>query len=204
VNISSPFIRRPVAPLPNVDFPTIQVNASLPGASALTMASNVATPLERQFSAIAGSTQMTSTSSLGSTSITLQFQLNQSLDSDFEQVQSAINAASAQLPSSLSAQPTIRRVNPSDAPIMLLALSSDTIPLEQVDNYADVIFSQQVSRVPGVGQVIIGGEQKPAVRIQLDPRRIAARGFQYDAIRAAIVARPPTSPRMRSPGHGRG
>ncbi len=189
------FFSLPVAPLPNVDFPTLQVNASLPGASALTMASNVATPLERQFSAIAGISQMTSTSSLGTTSITLQFQLKQSIDSDFEQVQAAINAASAQLPSNLPAQPTIRRVNPSDAPIMILSLSSDTIPLDQVDNYADVIFSQQVSRTPGVGLVTIGGEQKPAVRIQLDPRRIAARGLQYDTVRAAIVAQTTNQPK---------
>jgi HAE1 family hydrophobic/amphiphilic exporter-1 len=195
MNISRPFIERPVAttllaaailligivayfslpvaPLPNVDFPTLQVTASLPGASALTMASNVATPLERQFSTIAGISQMTSTSSLGTTSITLQFQLNQSIDSDFEQVQAAINAASAQLPSSLPAQPTIRRVNPSDAPIL----------------------SQQVSRMAGVGLVTIGGEQKPAVRIQLDPRKIAARGLQYDTVRAAIVAQTTNQPK---------
>jgi HAE1 family hydrophobic/amphiphilic exporter-1 len=185
----------PVAALPNVEFPTLQVSTSLPGASPTTMASNVATPLERQFSLIPGITQMTSVSSLGSTSITLQFQLGNSLDSDFMQVQAAINAASAQLPSNLPAQPTIRRVNPADAPIMMLALTSDTLPLDQVDNYADIIFSQQVSRIQGVGLVTIGGQQKPAVRIQLDPNRIAARGLQIDNVRAKIVASTTNAPK---------
>jgi HAE1 family hydrophobic/amphiphilic exporter-1 len=209
VNLASPFIHRPiattlfavavlligivaylllpVAALPNVDFPTVQISASLPGASPETMASNVATPLERQFSLIPGVAQMTSVSALGTTSITLQFELGQNLTDDFEQVQAAINAASAQLPTNLPAQPTIRRVNPADAPIMILSLNSDSIPLDQVDNYADVILSQQVSRINGVGLVTIGGQQKPAVRIQLDPRKIAARGLQIDQIRTQIV-----------------
>ncbi|WEK41938.1 MAG: efflux RND transporter permease subunit [Candidatus Sphingomonas colombiensis] len=189
------YLSLPVAALPNVDFPTLQISTSLPGASPETMASNVATPLERQFSLIPGILQMTSASSQGTTSITLQFQLSQSLDSDFEQVQAAINAASAQLPSNLPAQPTIRRVNPADAPIMILALTSDTLPLDQVDNYADVIFSQQVSRISGVGLVNIGGQQKPAVRIQLDPRKIAARGLQIDTIRANLVAATTNAPK---------
>ncbi len=210
MNLSAPFIRRPVATtliavavllvgvvafftlpvsaLPNVDFPTVQVSAALPGASPETMASNVATPLERQFSLIPGISQMTSVSSLGSTSITIQFQLGQSMTSEFQQVQAAINAASAQLPTTLPAQPTIRQVNPADAPIMILALSSDTLPIDQVDNYADVIFSQQLSSINGVGLVTIGGQQKPAVRIQLDPRKIAARGLQIDTVRAKITA----------------
>jgi hydrophobic/amphiphilic exporter-1 (mainly G- bacteria), HAE1 family len=217
VNLSSPFIHRPVATtllalallligivgyfelpvaaLPNVDFPTVQISTSLPGASPETMASNVATPLERQFSLIPGISQMTSVSSLGSTSITLQFELSQNITTDFEQVQAAINAASAQLPSNLPAQPTIREVNPADAPVMILSLSSDTLPLDQVDNYADVILSQQVSRIDGVGLVSIGGAQKPAVRIQLDPRKIAARGLQIDGIRAQIVAATTNSPK---------
>jgi HAE1 family hydrophobic/amphiphilic exporter-1 len=185
----------PVAALPNVDFPTLQVSTSLPGASPTTMASNVATPLERQFSLIPGITQMTSTSSLGSTSITLQFSLKQSVDYDFEQVQAAINAASAQLPSNLPAQPTIRQVNPADAPIMVLALTSDTLPLDQVDNYADVILSQQVSRIVGVGLVNIGGQQKPAVRIQIDPRKIAARGLSIDTVRTQLVAATTNAPK---------
>jgi HAE1 family hydrophobic/amphiphilic exporter-1 len=217
VSLSSPFIKRPVATtlialaillvgiigyvslpvaaLPQVDFPTIQVSTSLPGASPETMASNVATPLERQFSLIPGISQMTSVSSLGTAAITLQFQLNQNISTDFEQVQAAINAASAQLPSNLPAQPTLREVNPADAPIMILSLSSDTLPLAQVDNYADVILSQQVSRISGVGQVTIGGQQKPAVRITLDPRKVAARGLQLDTVRANIVAATTNSPK---------
>ena len=181
------YLSLPVAALPNVDFPTVQISTSLPGASPETMASNVATPLERQFSLIPGIMQMTSVSSLGSTSITLQFELSQNFTTDFEQVQAAINAASAQLPTNLPAQPTIRQVNPADAPIMILALTSDTLPLATVDNYADVILSQQVSRIDGVGLVTIGGQQKPAVRIRLDPRKVAARGLQLDNVRATIV-----------------
>ncbi len=217
MNLASPFINRPVATsllaiavllvgivaysmlpvaaLPNVDFPTVQVSASLPGASPETMASNVATPLERQFSLIPGITQMTSVSALGSTSITLQFSLSGNITSDFQQVQAAINAASGQLPSNLPAQPSIRQVNPADAPIMILSLSSDTIPLDQIDNYADVILSQQISRISGVGLVNIGGQQKPAVRIQLDPRKIAARGLQIDTVRAAISATTTNAPK---------
>ncbi|HKD22767.1 MAG TPA: efflux RND transporter permease subunit, partial [Rhizomicrobium sp.] len=217
MNLSAPFIKRPVATtlmalafllvgtiaynslpvaaLPNVDFPTLQINANLPGASPETMASNVATPLERQFSLISGISQMTSVSSLGSTSITVQFDLNQNLTDDFEQVQAAINAASAQLPTNLPAQPTIRRTNPADAPIMIIALSSPSLPLSVVDNYADVILSQQISRIDGVGLVNIGGEQKPAMRIRLDPRKIAARGLQIDTVRQAIVAATTNSPK---------
>jgi HAE1 family hydrophobic/amphiphilic exporter-1 len=209
LNLSAPFIKRPVATtlmafafllvglvgyfslpvaaLPNVDFPTLQISTSLPGASPETMASNVATPLERQFSLIPGIMQMTSVSALGSTSITLQFELTQNITNDFEQVQAAINAASAQLPSNLPAQPTIRQVNPADAPIIIMALTSDTLPLSVVDNYADVILSQQVSRIDGVGLVTIGGQQKPAMRIQIDPRKVAARGLQIDTVRATIV-----------------
>ena len=209
MNLASPFIRRPVATtllaagllllgivgysllpvasLPNVDFPTLQISASLPGANPETMASNVATPLERQLSLIPGIAQMTSVNALGSTSITLQFELSENLTSDFEQVQAAINAASAQLPSNLPAQPSIRKVNPSDAPIMILSLRSEMLPLDQVDNYADVILSQQVSRIDGVGLVTIGGQQKPAMRIQIDPRKIAARGLQIDNVRQEIV-----------------
>jgi HAE1 family hydrophobic/amphiphilic exporter-1 len=126
------FFILPVSALPNVDFPTVQVSANLPGASPETMASNVATPLERQFSLIPGISQMTSTSSLGATNVTIQFKLGQSLTDEFQQVQAAINAASAQLPTNLPAQPTIHKTNPADAPIMLLALTSDTLPLDQV------------------------------------------------------------------------
>lgn len=189
------YLKLPVGALPTVDFPTLQISASLPGASPVTMASNVATPLERQLSLIPGITQMTSVSSLGSTSITLQFELSQSIDSDFEQVQAAINAASGQLPGNLPAQPTIRRTNPADAPIMILALTSDTLSLDQVDNYADVIFSQQVSRISGVGLVNIGGQQKPAVRIRLDPRKIAARGLNIDTVRSDLAAATTNAPK---------
>ncbi|HEY2482986.1 MAG TPA: efflux RND transporter permease subunit, partial [Caulobacteraceae bacterium] len=226
MSISSPFIRRPVATglmaiafllvgivgyvslpvaaLPNVDFPTLQVSASLPGASPETMASNIATPLERQFSLISGVSQMTSVNSFGSTSITLQFELNQDINTDFEQVQAAINAASAQLPANLPAQPTIRKVNPANAPIMILSLSSDTLPLDVVDNYADVILSQQVSRIDGVGLVNIGGHTKPAVRIRLDPRKVAARGLQFDAVKSAIVEATTNQPKGNIVGPQRG
>ncbi len=198
------YLSLPVAALPQVDFPTLQVSATLPGASPDTMASNVATPLERQFSTIPGISQMTSVSSLGSTNITLQFQLDQKIENDFEQVQAAINAASAQLPANLPAQPTIRKVNPADAPIMLLSLSSDSLPLSVVDNYADVILSQQVSRIEGVGLVNIGGAQKPAVRIQIDPRKVAALGLQIDDVRAQIVAATTNQPKGSIVGPTRG
>jgi HAE1 family hydrophobic/amphiphilic exporter-1 len=217
VSLSSPFIHRPVATtlialafllvgiagyvslpvaaLPNVDFPTIQVSVTLPGASPETMASNVATPLERQFSLIPGISQMTSVNSLGSTSITLQFELTQDINTDFEQIQAAITAASAQLPSNLPSAPTLREVNPSDAPIMILSLSSDTLPLAQVDNYADVILSQQISRIIGVGLVTLGGQQKPAIRIRIDPRKIAALGLQINDVRTQIVASTVNAPK---------
>ena len=209
MSISSPFIRRPVATsliaaaflvfgivayfnlpvaaLPEVDFPTIQVSAALPGASPETMASNVATPLERQFSLITGVTQMTSVSSNGSTSVTLQFELSRNIDAASQDVQSAINAASGQLPTNLPAAPSFKKVNPADSPIMILALNSTTLPIATVDDYADNILSQQISRIDGVGLVNIGGAQKPAVRIRIDPRKAAALGIQLDAVRAAIA-----------------
>jgi HAE1 family hydrophobic/amphiphilic exporter-1 len=189
------YLNLPVAALPNVDFPTVQVSVTLPGASPATMASNVATPLERQFSLIPGISQMTSLSSLGSTSITLQFELTQDINVDFEQIQAAITAASAQLPSNLPSAPTLREVNPSDSPIMILSLSSDSMPLAQVDNYADIILSQQISRIAGVGLVTLGGQQKPAVRIRIDPRKIAALGLQIDNVRTQIVASTVNAPK---------
>jgi HAE1 family hydrophobic/amphiphilic exporter-1 len=217
VSLSSPFIRRPVATsliaaaflvfglvaffnlpvaaLPQVDFPTIQVSASLPGASPETMASNVATPLERQFSLIAGVTQMTSVSAIGSTTVTLQFDLSRSIDSAAQDVQSAINAASAQLPTNLPAAPSFRKVNPADAPIMIMALSSDTLPISAVSDYADNILSQQVSRIEGVGLVIIGGQQKPAMRIRIDPRKAAALGLQLDGVRSQITSSTVNAPK---------
>ena len=189
------YINLPVAALPNVDFPTIQISAQLPGASPETMASNVATPLERQFSLIPGISQMTSVSSSGSTAVTLQFELSQNINTDFEQVQAAINAASAQLPTNLPAAPTLREVNPADAPIMILSLSSDAMPLTQVDDYADNILSQQISRIQGVGLVTIGGQQKPAMRISIDPRKVAALGLQIDDVKSAIVASTTNAPK---------
>jgi HAE1 family hydrophobic/amphiphilic exporter-1 len=189
------YVNLPVSALPNVDFPTVQVSVLLPGASPETMASNVATPLERQFSLIPGISQMTSVSSLGSTSIILQFELTQNINTDFEQIQAAITAASAQLPTNLPSAPTLREVNPSDAPIMILSLSSDALTLAQVDNYADVILSQQISRMEGVGLVTIAGQQKPAVRIRIDPRKVAALGLQIDDVRAQIVASTVNAPK---------
>ena len=180
------FVNLPVAALPQVDFPTIQVSASLPGASPETMASNVATPLERQFSLIAGITQLTSSSAQGSTQITLQFDLSRDINSCAQDVQSAINAASGQLPTNLPSTPSFRKVNPADAPVMILSLSSDTLPIATVDDYADNILSQQISRIEGVGQVSIGGQQKPAMRVRIDPRKAASLGLQLDTIRGTI------------------
>ena len=167
----------PVAPLPQVDFPTIQVSASLPGASPETMASAVAAPLERQFAQIAGVTQMTSTSTLGGTSITIQFDLNRNIDGAAQDIQSAISAAAGQLPRNLPSPPNFRKVNPADAPILVLAAHSDAFPITQVSDYADNVLSQQISQVPGVGLVTLGGQRKPAVRVQVEPAKLAsARG----------------------------
>ncbi|MQR02011.1 efflux RND transporter permease subunit [Glaciimonas soli] len=177
----------PVAPLPQVDFPTIQVSASLPGASPETMASNVAQPLERQFSLIAGLSQMTSTSTLGSSQITLQFDLNRNIDAAALDVQAAINASSGQLPANLPNPPTFRKVNPADAPILVLAVQSTTLPLIQVNDYADNILAQQISQIEGVGLVFIGGAQKPAVRIQVDPTKLTAFGMNLEDIRNVIA-----------------
>ena len=177
----------PIAPLPQVDFPTIQVSANLPGASPETMASNVAQPLERQFSLIAGLSQMTSTSGIGSTQITLQFDLNRPIDGAALDVQAAINASTGQLPANLPSPPTFRKVNPADSPIMLLAVHSDTLPLIQTNDYADNILAQQISQITGVGLVNIGGAQKPAVRIQADPAKLAAMGMSLEDIRAVIA-----------------
>jgi HAE1 family hydrophobic/amphiphilic exporter-1 len=177
----------PIAPLPQVDFPTIQVSANLPGASPETMASNVAQPLERQFSLIAGLSQMTSTSGIGSAQITLQFDLNRSIDAAALDVQAAINASTGQLPANLPSPPTFRKVNPADSPIMLLAVQSKTLPLTQVNDYADNILAQQISQIEGVGQVRIGGAQKPAVRIQVDPNKLASLGISLEDIRGVIA-----------------
>ncbi len=177
----------PVAPLPQVDFPTIQVSASLPGASPETMASNVAQPLERQFSQIAGLSQMTSQSALGTTQITVQFDLNRSIDAAALDIQAAINAASGQLPTNLPSPPTFRKINPADSPILVMAVQSDTLPLTQVNDYADNILAQQISQISGVGLVSIGGAQKPAIRIQVDPTKLSALGIALEDVRGVIA-----------------
>src|SRR5579875_1288986 len=159
----------PVAPIPQVDFPTIQVSAQLPGASPETMASAVATPLERQFGRIAGLTEMTSASSLGATSIVLQFDLNRNINGAARDVQAAINAAQGQLPSDLPAEPTWHEANPADAPVTILALTSQRIPQREMYDVADSILAQRVSQVQGVGQVFVGGSSQPAVRVEANP-----------------------------------
>ncbi len=181
------YVNLPVAALPEVDFPTLQITVGLPGASPETMASNVATPLERQFATVQGLSQLTSVSALGTTSITLQFQLNRNIDAAAQDVQAAINAAGGQLPTNLPAPPYIRKVNPADAPIMIISMSSATLPIQTVNDYADNIFSQHIYTISGVGQVIIGGQQKPATRIRLDPQKMGALGLQIDSVRQAIV-----------------
>jgi len=176
----------PVSDLPNVDFPTIQVSAGLPGANAETMASAVATPLERQFSTIAGLDSMTSSSQLGSTNITLQFVLSRDLDAAAQDVQAAIAAASRQLPPNMPAPPSYNKVNPADTPVLYLALGSDTMPMNQLDEYAETLMAQRISTVEGVAQVQVYGAQKYAVRIQLDPRQLANRGIGIDEVATAI------------------
>jgi len=178
----------PVAPLPQVDFPTVQVSASLPGASPETMASSVATPLEYQFAQISGLSQMTSTNVLGNSQITLQFDLNRNIDAAAQDVQTGIDAAGGQLPKNLPAPPTYRKVNPADAPILFLAVHSDTLPVTTVDDYAENILAQQISQIPGIAQVSIGGQQKPAVRVQVDPTKLAALGLQMEDVAGIIAA----------------
>jgi hydrophobe/amphiphile efflux-1 (HAE1) family protein len=208
MNISAPFIARPIATallmvglllgglaaypllpiaaLPNVNYPTLQVTAQLPGADPQTMASSVATPLETQFGQIPGLTQMTSSSALGYTQITLQFDLSRALDGAVSDTLSAINAANAYLPPNMPYPPTINKVNPADTPILVLAATSDTLPLTTVDAYAENILLQKISQISGVGLVGIAGRQKPAIRIQLDPQALAARGLSLEDVRSVI------------------
>ena len=208
MNIAEPFIRRPVmttlvmaaillfgilgyralavSELPNVDYPTIQIAASLPGASPDTMASAVATPLEKQFSTIAGIDSMTSSSSLGTTSITLQFDLSRNIDGAAQDVQAAIARASSQLPPSMPTPPTYQKVNPADQPILYLAMGSKTLPLYTVDQYAETLMGQRISMVKGVAQVQVYGSQKYAVRIQLDPQALATRQIGIDDVHTAV------------------
>jgi HAE1 family hydrophobic/amphiphilic exporter-1 len=185
----------PVAPLPQVDFPTIQVSASLPGASPETMAASVAQPLERQLAQIPGIAQMTSTSSLGSTAVTIQFDLNRNIDGAANDIQGAINAASGQLPKNLPSPPTYRKVNPADSPIMLLSATSDTVPLIRLSDAIDVQLGQQISQISGVAQVFIGGQQKPSIRVQIDPAKLVAKGLSLEDVRSQIAITTVDSPK---------
>ncbi len=210
MSISEPFIRKPVAttlltialalsgviafrllpvsPLPQVEFPTIQVQANLPGASPETMASSVATPLERQFGRIAGLTELTSTSYLGATSIVLQFDLNRNIDAAARDVQAAINAAAGQLPANLPSKPSYRKVNPADAPIVILALTSNTVRPGQMYDAADSILEQKLSQIEGVGQVYVGGSALPAVRVELNPSQMNNLGVGLEDVRTVLAA----------------
>src|SRR5437868_100606 len=176
----------PVSDLPSVDYPTIQVQAGLPGASPETMASAVATPLEKQFTTIAGIDSMSSVSALGLTQITIQFSLERSIDAAAQDVQAAIAKAGRQLPPNMPTPPTYNKVNPADQPMLYLALTSDTLPLSTVDEYAETLISQRISMVPGVAQVSVNGAQQYAVRVQLDPNLLASRGIGIDEVQNAI------------------
>ncbi|MGO8989783.1 MAG: efflux RND transporter permease subunit, partial [bacterium] len=178
----------PVSPLPRVDFPTIQVSASLPGADPETMATSVAVPLERQFGLIAGVTEMTSTSSRGSTSIVLQFDLDRNIDGAARDVQAAINAARGYLPPTLPSQPTYRKVNPADAPVLVIALTSDTIGKAQMYDAASTILQQKLSQVEGVGQVFVGGGALPAVRVDLNPTTLSKYGISLEDVRGVLTS----------------
>ncbi len=193
----------PVAPLPQVDFPTIQVSASLPGGSPETMASSVAQPLERQLAQIPGIAQMTSTSSLGSTAVTIQFDLNRSIDGAANDIQAAINAASGQLPKNLPSPPTYRKVNPADSPILLLSATSDTLPLTNVSDVVDAQLAQQISQISGVAQVFIGGQQKPAIRVRVDPAKLVAKGLSLEDVRNQIAITTVDSPKGNIDGDKR-
>jgi hydrophobe/amphiphile efflux-1 (HAE1) family protein len=217
VSISTPFIERPVAttllavalliagtfayrvlpvaPLPRVDFPTISVGASLPGASPETMASAVATPLERRFGRIAGLSEMTSTNTLGSTSITLQFDIDRDVDSAARDVQAAINAAGGELPGNLPLRPSYRKVNPADAPILILTAKSRTLPLSQVYDSANTVLAQNIAQVSGVGQVMVGGGQQPAVRVSANPLALAGAGLSLEDLRSAIAGQTSNRPK---------
>ena len=210
MNFSAPFIKRPIAttlltaavvlsgaaafrvlpvsPLPQVDFPTISVSASLPGASPEIMASAVATPLEREFGRISSVAEMTSQSTLGQVSITLQFDLNRNIDAATRDVESAINAARSYLPSDLPSNPTYRKVNPADAPIMILALTSDKLPPSALYDAASTILQQRLSQIAGVGQVVVGGSSAPAVRVNVNPTQLSAYGLGLENVRSAIAA----------------
>jgi hydrophobic/amphiphilic exporter-1 (mainly G- bacteria), HAE1 family len=185
----------PVAPLPQVDFPTIQITATLPGGSPETMASSVAQPLERQFAQIPGISQMTSTSYLGTAAVTIQFDLNRSIDGAANDVQGAINAASGQLPKSLPSPPTYRKVNPADSPILLLSATSDSLPITTVSDSVDAQLAQQISQISGVAQVTIGGQQKPSIRVQIDPAKLVVKGLSLEDVRTVLTNTTVDSPK---------
>jgi hydrophobic/amphiphilic exporter-1 (mainly G- bacteria), HAE1 family len=193
----------PVAPLPQVDFPTIQVTATLPGASPETMATSVAQPLERQFAQIPGIAQMTSTSYLGTAAVTIQFDLNRNIDGAANDVQGGINAASGQLPKNLPSPPTYRKVNPADSPILLLSATSDALPLTTVSDAVDAQLAQQISQISGVAQVVIGGQQKPSIRIQVDPAKLVAKGLSLEDVRNQIAITTVDSPKGNIDGDKR-
>ena len=182
------YTQLPVSALPEVDYPTIQVVTFYPGADPDVMASSVTAPLERQFGQVPGLSQMTSTSSLGSSIITLQFNLNENIDVEEQQVQAAINAATTYLPKDLPNPPIYSKVNPADSPILTLAMTSETLPLSKVEDLADTALAQKISQLPGVGLVSISGGQKPAVRIQANPTALASYGLSLEDIRTALAA----------------
>ena len=210
MSIAEPFVRRPVAtvlltlglvlagllgfsllpvsPLPQVDFPTIQVTAQLPGASPETMAATVATPLERALGKIAGVTEITSSSSLGNSRITLQFDLSRDIDGAAREVQAAINASRVELPTSLPRNPTYRKINPADAPIMIIALTSETFDRGQMYDIASTILGEKLAQVKGVGQVTVSGSSLPAVRVEINPAALNKYGIGLDDVRTTINA----------------
>src|SRR6266511_43813 len=225
MSLSSPFIHRPtatvlltvaialagalafrllpVSPLPQVDFPTISVQANLPGASPETMAATVATPLERALGRIAGVTEMTSQSSLGSTRVTLQFDLDRDIDGAARDVQAAINAARTLLPSSLPRNPTYRKVNPADAPIMILSLTSETLDRGEMYDAASTILAQKISQAEGVGQVTVGGASLPAVRVELNPTALNKYAIGLDEVRTVLSAANANRPKCSVGGGNR-
>lgn len=194
------FFRLPVAPLPQIDFPTIQVQAFLPGASPATMAATVAQPLERQFAQIPGLNELTSVSAVGATTITAEFALDRDIDAAAQDVQAAINSAAGQLPANLPSPPTYRKSNPADSPVLLLAITSDTLPLIEANDLAESRIAQQISQISGVGQVTIGGQQKPAIRVQIDPAKIAAKGLTLEEIRGVMATVTSDSPKGQIDG----
>ena len=183
--VSFPFL--PVAPLPQVDFPTIQITTIWTGASAETMATSVASPLELQFGQIAGVSQMTSQSSLGASTIVIQFDIDRNIDSAAQDVQAAITVATKQLPQTLTTPPAYKKVNPADTPVLLLSVHSDTVPITDVDDYANIYLAQQISQVTGVAQVSVFGDQTPSIRVQVDPAKLAANGFTLEEIRSTLA-----------------